>query len=342
MKGYKVVTKIQLRFRDLDAIGHVNAPVYFSYLELGRLEMFNRMAGKKMKLQEIDFIVGRLEGDYLAPVVLGDELTLGTRLVSLGRTSCVVEQLLEANGKTGLQGAGSPRLHRPGKEKQEAGPRVCARRGGRIHDEGRLMLKLRQLEVQGFKSFVDKTKIELKEDLLIVVGPNGSGKSNIADCILWAIGEQSAKSLRGAKMQDVIFHGTKKRPAAGSAEVFLLFEKEDGQKIRVGRRLNRNGDSSYVIDDSNVRLKDIHEFCYRNNISVQGSYLVEQGRVEKMLALSPQERKSLFEEVAGIAHYKESRKTSESKLNSTKQDLLRVSDIIVEVEAEQAELKKQL
>ncbi|HNQ77936.1 MAG TPA: thioesterase family protein [Acidobacteriota bacterium] len=99
MKGYKVVTKIQLRFRDLDAIGHVNAPVYFSYLELGRLEMFNRMAGKKMKLQEIDFIVGRLEGDYLAPVVLGDELTLGTRLVSLGRTSCVVEQLLEANGK---------------------------------------------------------------------------------------------------------------------------------------------------------------------------------------------------------------------------------------------------
>ena len=203
------------------------------------------------------------------------------------------------------------------------------------------MLKLRQLEVQGFKSFVDKTKIELKEDLLIVVGPNGSGKSNIADCILWAIGEQSAKSLRGAKMQDVIFHGTKKRPAAGSAEVFLLFEKEDGQKIRVGRRLNRNGDSSYVIDDSNVRLKDIHEFCYRNNISVQGSYLVEQGRVEKMLALSPQERKSLFEEVAGIAHYKESRKTSESKLNSTKQDLLRVSDIIVEVEAEQAELKKQ-
>ncbi len=203
------------------------------------------------------------------------------------------------------------------------------------------MLKLRQLEVQGFKSFVDKTKIELKDDLLIVVGPNGSGKSNIADCILWAIGEQSAKSLRGAKMQDVIFHGTKKRPAAGSAEVFLLFEREDGQKIRVGRRLNRNGDSSYVIDDSNVRLKDIHEFCYRNNISVQGSYLVEQGRVEKMLALSPQERKSLFEEVAGIAHYKESRKASESKLNSTKQDLLRVSDIIIEVEAEQAELKKQ-
>lgn len=203
------------------------------------------------------------------------------------------------------------------------------------------MLKLRQLEIQGFKSFVDKTKIELKEDLLIVVGPNGSGKSNVADCILWAIGEQSAKSLRGATMQDVIFKGTKKRPAAGSAEVFLLFEKEDGQKVRVGRRLSRNGDSSYMIDDNNVRLKDIHEFCYRNNISVHGSYLVEQGRVEKMLALSPQERKSLFEEVAGIAHYKESRKASESKLNSTKQDLLRVNDIIVEIEAEQAELKKQ-
>lgn len=99
MEGYRVVTPIQLRFRDIDAIGHVNAPVYFSYLELGRLEMFNRMFGKKMKLCEIDFIVAHLEGDYLEPVVLGDDLTLGTRLVSLGRTSCVVEQLLEANGK---------------------------------------------------------------------------------------------------------------------------------------------------------------------------------------------------------------------------------------------------
>lgn len=99
MEGYRLVTPIQLRFRDLDAIGHVNAPVYFSYLETGRLEMFNRMAGKKMKLDEIDFIVARLEGDYLSPVVLGDELKLGTRLASLGKTSCVVEQLLEANGK---------------------------------------------------------------------------------------------------------------------------------------------------------------------------------------------------------------------------------------------------
>jgi len=203
------------------------------------------------------------------------------------------------------------------------------------------MLKLRQLEIQGFKSFVDKTKIEINDDFLIVVGPNGSGKSNVADCILWAIGEQSAKNLRGASMQDVIFKGTKKRPAAGSAEVFLLFEKEDGQKIRVGRRLSRNGDSAYMIDDDNVRLKDIHEFCYRNNISVHGSYLVEQGRVEKMLALSPQDRKSLFEEVAGIAHYKESRKASESKLAFTQNNLLRANDIIVEVEAEQAELKKQ-
>jgi chromosome segregation protein len=203
------------------------------------------------------------------------------------------------------------------------------------------MLKLRQIEIQGFKSFVEKTKIEIRDDLLIVVGPNGSGKSNVADCILWAIGEQSAKSLRGSKMQDVIFHGTEKRPAAGSAEVYLLFEKEDGQKIRVGRRLNRNGDSSYVIDDGQVRLKDIHEFCYKNNISVQGSYLVEQGRVQKMLAFSPQERKQLFEEVAGIAHYKENRKSAEGKMAGTQQNFLRLNDIILEVETEQAELRKQ-
>jgi chromosome segregation protein len=213
--------------------------------------------------------------------------------------------------------------------------------GRRIHGRGRVMLKLRQIEISGFKSFVDRTKIEIRDDLLIVVGPNGSGKSNVADCILWAIGEQSAKSLRGSKMQDVIFHGTKKRPAAGSAEVFLSFEKEDGQKVKVGRRLNRSGDSSYLIDDNQVRLKDIHEFCYRNNISVQGSYLVEQGRVEKMLSLSPQERKLLFEEVAGIAHYKENRKSAESKLQATQNNLLRLNDIILEVESEQAELKKQ-
>ncbi|MCX7829859.1 MAG: chromosome segregation protein SMC, partial [Acidobacteria bacterium] len=203
------------------------------------------------------------------------------------------------------------------------------------------MLKLKEIELAGFKSLPDRTKVEINSKLTIIVGPNGSGKSNVADAVLWAIGEQSAKSLRGSKMADVIFHGTKKRPPSGCAEVFLLFEKEDGQKIRIGRRLTRSGESSYLIDDKPVRLKDIHEFCYRNNISVQGSFLVEQGRVESILAMSPEERKTLFEEVAGIAHYKENRRSAESKLQSTQNNLLRLNDIITEVEAELGDLKKQ-
>lgn len=203
------------------------------------------------------------------------------------------------------------------------------------------MLKLKEIELAGFKSLPDRTKVEINSKLTIIVGPNGSGKSNVADAVLWAIGEQSAKSLRGNKMADVIFHGTNKRPPSGCAEVFLLFEKEDGQKVKIGRRLTRNGESSYLIDDKPVRLKDIHEFCYRNNISVKGSFLVEQGRVEAILAMSPEERKTLFEEVAGIAHYKENRKSAESKLESTKNNLLRLTDIITEVEAELSELKKQ-
>lgn len=203
------------------------------------------------------------------------------------------------------------------------------------------MLKLKEIELAGFKSLPDRTKVEINSKLTIIVGPNGSGKSNVADAVLWAIGEQSAKSLRGSKMADVIFHGTKKRPPSGCAEVFLLFEREDGQRVKIGRRLTRNGESSYLIDDKQVRLKDIHEFCYRNNISVQGSFLVEQGKVEAILGMSPEERKTLFEEVAGIAHYKENRKSAESKLESTKNNLLRLTDIIMEVESEMGELKKQ-
>lgn len=203
------------------------------------------------------------------------------------------------------------------------------------------MLKLREIEISGFKSLPDRTKVEINRKLTIIVGPNGSGKSNVADAVLWAIGEQSAKSLRGSKMADVIFHGTKKRPPSGCAEVFLLFEREDREKVKIGRRLTRNGESSYLLDDKQVRLKDIHEFCYRNNISVQGSFLVEQGRVEAILGMSPEERKTLFEEVAGIAHYKENKKSAESKLESTKNNLLRLTDIIMEVESEMGELKKQ-
>ncbi len=202
-------------------------------------------------------------------------------------------------------------------------------------------MRLKEIEISGFKSFADRTRIILDKDLTIVVGPNGSGKSNIADAVLWAIGEQSPKNLRGSKMADVIFHGNKKRPPAGSAEVFIYFENDDKEKVKIGRRLLKSGESYYLIDDSVVRLKDIHEFCYKNNISVHGSFLVEQGKVEAILAMSPEDRRTLFEEVSAISHYKENRKSAESKLQSTQNNLLRLNDIIVEVETELQGLKKQ-
>lgn len=203
------------------------------------------------------------------------------------------------------------------------------------------MLRLRNIELSGFKSFADRTSIPLPEDVLVIVGPNGSGKSNITDAILWALGEQSAKVLRGRKMQDVIFGGSRKRQPAGSTEVMLTFEFTEGRKVRIGRRLVRTGESSYMMDGRSVRLKDIHDFILRNGISKQGSFLVEQGRVEALLSASPEERRLLFEEVAGIAHYKENRKSALQKLDAAEGNLLRLTDVISEVDQQRRALKRQ-
>lgn len=204
------------------------------------------------------------------------------------------------------------------------------------------MLSLREIEISGFKSFAERTKVQLLGDVLVVVGPNGSGKSNVADAVLWALGEQSPKSLRGRQMQDVIFDGTAKRPAAGQAEVTLTFEDgSGGGKVQLGRRLTRAGDSTYLLEGRPCRLKDVHEFCHRNAISVQGSYLVEQGRVEDLLKANPEERRLIFEEVAGISHYKENRRSALQKLEGTQANLLRLNDIVLEVETQMGALKKQ-
>ena len=203
------------------------------------------------------------------------------------------------------------------------------------------MLNLREIEIFGFKSFAERTRLPLPGDVIAVVGPNGSGKSNVADAVLWALGEQSAKSLRGQKMQDIIFSGSHRRQAAGMAEVSLVFEEDGGGRVRVGRRLMRTGDSAYLMDGRSVRLKDIHDYLQRNGVSTQGTFLVEQGRVEGMLAASPEERRMILEEVAGIAHYKENRKSALQKLESTQANLLRLQDILSEVETQMASLKKQ-
>lgn len=203
------------------------------------------------------------------------------------------------------------------------------------------MLSLSEIEIHGFKSFAERTKLPLPGDVIAVVGPNGSGKSNVADAVLWALGEQSAKSLRGQKMQDVIFQGSHRRPAAGMAEVYLDFREEGGARVRVGRRLLRTGESAYLIDGRPVRLKDIHEYLQRNGVSTQGTFLVEQGRVEGLLAASAEERRMILEEVAGIAHYKENRKSALQKLDATQGNLVRLQDILSEVETQMASLKKQ-
>ncbi len=203
------------------------------------------------------------------------------------------------------------------------------------------MLRLREIELQGFKSFAERTKMPLPGDILVVVGPNGAGKSNVTDAVLWALGEQSPKSLRGKKMVDVIFNGTQKRPAAGSAQVLMTFEDTDGTKYQVGRRLLRSGESTYLMDGRPVRLKDMHEFLMRYAISTQGSYLVEQGEVSALLEANPEERRMIFEEVAGIAHFKENRRSALSKLDSTTGNLTRLNDIVSEVESQMGTLKRQ-
>ena len=203
------------------------------------------------------------------------------------------------------------------------------------------MLRLRDVEIQGFKSFAEKTRIPFPGDILVVVGPNGAGKSNVTDAVLWALGEQSAKALRGKKMEDVIFNGTPKRPPAGSAQVLITFEDTDGTRYQVGRRLLRSGDSSYLMDGRTVRLKDVHDFLMRYAISTQGNYLVEQGEVAALLKANPEERRMIFEEVAGISHFKENRRSAFSKLESTQANLLRLNDIIMEVETQMGSLKRQ-
>jgi chromosome segregation protein len=222
----------------------------------------------------------------------------------------------------------------------DSDPRPPALR--RLAREGRdPVLSLREIEIFGFKSFAERTRLPLPGDIIAVVGPNGSGKSNVADAVLWALGEQSAKSLRGQKMQDVIFQGSHRRPAAGAAEVFLNFAEDDGTRVRVGRRLLRSGESAYLMDGRSVRLKDIHDYLQRNGVSTQGTFLVEQGRVEGLLAASPEERRMILEEVAGIAHYKENRKSALQKLDATEANLTRLQDIISEVETQKVSLKKQ-
>ena len=209
------------------------------------------------------------------------------------------------------------------------------------------MFKLNRLELSGFKSFVDPVNLEVSGSLTAIVGPNGCGKSNIADAFVWVLGERSAKSIRGEKMEDVIFAGAKTRRPLGMAEVNLelltdngFAQAEDG-RIRIGRRIFRTGESQYLLNGKVVRLKDIRDLLMDTGLGIRAYSMIEQGKIGMILSGKPQERRRLLEEAAGITRYRERRRLAELKLEEAKANLARLDDIVSEVERSLRSLKRQ-
>lgn len=207
---------------------------------------------------------------------------------------------------------------------------------------------LKALEMQGFKSFADKTVFEFEKGITAVVGPNGSGKSNISDAIRWVLGEQSSKSLRGSKMEDVIFSGTSVRRPLGYAQVTLKLDntdksikKYDTDEVSVTRRYYRSGDSEYAINGETVRLRDIHEMFMDTGLGRDGYSMVSQGKIDTMISTRGNERREMFEEAAGISHYRYSRTDSLRKLAQAEENLVRLRDILTELESRIGPLKVQ-
>lgn len=198
---------------------------------------------------------------------------------------------------------------------------------------------LKTLELQGFKSFADKTTLELHQGIAAIVGPNGSGKSNIVEAIKWVLGENKAKSLRGHRMEDVIFNGTKKRKPMGMSEVSLILDNSDGgiesdyTEIKVTRRLYRSGDGEYLINGKNCRLKDIQRLFADTGIGNDGYSVIGQGRISQIVEAKPEERRAMVEETAGIVKYRERKKEALRKINAAEENLLRLKDIMTEIES---------
>jgi len=216
-------------------------------------------------------------------------------------------------------------------------------------------MHIKKLEIGGFKSFVEKTVIHFDHDVIGIVGPNGCGKSNIVDAIRWCMGEQSAKHLRGRAMEDVIFNGSDSRAAAGLAEVTLTFDNADPSyaeslpieyrdypEIAITRRLFRDGTSEYLINKTQVRLRDITELFLGTGVGTKAYSIVEQGRIGQIVSARPEDRRLFIEEAAGVTKYKQRRKQAERKMELTRQNLARVSDIVREIERSSATLERQV
>lgn len=206
---------------------------------------------------------------------------------------------------------------------------------------------LKNLEMYGFKSFADKTVLDFMPGITTVIGPNGSGKSNISDCIRWILGEQSMKSLRGSKSEDIIFAGTQNRKSLGFAEASLVFDNSDGKlpiefsEVKVTRKIYRSGESGYFINKTPCRLKDIQELFMDTGIGKDGYSIIGQGKIDEILSNKSEDRRHIFEEAAGIVKYRTRKVESEKKLENTKLNLLRVNDIITELESTINPLKAQ-
>ena len=206
---------------------------------------------------------------------------------------------------------------------------------------------LKSIEVHGFKSFANKILFEFHNGITGIVGPNGSGKSNVADAVRWVLGEQSVKQLRGASMQDVIFSGTQSRKPLGYAYVAITLDNSDHslaidyEEVTVARRLYRSGESEYLINGTVCRLKDVNELFYDTGIGKEGYSIIGQGQIERILSGKPEERRELFDEAAGIVKYKRRKVTAQKKLESERENLVRVNDILAELERQVGPLEKQ-
>ncbi|MDQ2918893.1 MAG: AAA family ATPase, partial [Verrucomicrobiota bacterium] len=208
-------------------------------------------------------------------------------------------------------------------------------------------MHLKSLELFGFKSFADKTTFEFHEGVTAIVGPNGCGKSNVLDAVRWVLGEQSAKALRGGEMADVIFNGTDSRKPVGFSEVSLTFSDcaqelgVDWHEVRVSRRVFRDGNSEYLLNKTTCRLKDIHNLFADTGVGRTAYSIMEQGKIDLILSSRPEDRRSVFEEAAGITKYKGQKKEALRKLEATEANLLRIGDIIKEVKRQIGSLQRQ-
>src|SRR5262245_42646861 len=198
---------------------------------------------------------------------------------------------------------------------------------------------LKALELFGFKSFADKTRLEFPSGISVVVGPNGSGKSNVVDAVKWVLGSQSAKSLRGKEMTDVIFNGCASRGPSGTGEVTLTLDNSEGhlpiesKEVHVTRRVYRSGEGEYLINRQPCRLRDMRELLAGTGITTEAYCIIEQGKVDALLQSSPRDRRVIFEEAAGISQFKTKKAAAMRRMERVEQNLLRLSDIVDEVES---------